>query len=244
MVVACGALQDEAKRGECFRAAAAEAAAEETTAGEAGATEQNEAIDEALEGAGTNADFNDAGPPSGVAPNPVPESASEDDGTTAAAVETVEEIVEETIGESATVSPAVAPSTPIRSTTASSPPVTPAPVTPATPEVDTAIVTKSVQRDVLVIPDRFSATVTGHRKLVRDRQLVVLDGKLLFEGDRAASSRIKEGDTVEVTKISSLRGRTYQITRPKKRPFRALRIRCELAELSSDNRRKCAAMLR
>ena len=95
-----------------------------------------------------------------------------------------------------------------------------------------------------MIPDRFSATVTGHRKLVRDRQLVVLDGKLLFEGDRAASSRIKEGDTVEVTKISSLRGRTYQITRPKKRPFRALRIRCELAELSSDNRRKCAAMLR
>ena len=79
---------------------------------------------------------------------------------------------------------------------------------------------------------------------MRDRQLVVLDGKLLFEGDRAASSRIKKGDTVEVTKISSLRGRTYQIMRPKKRPFRALRIRCELVDLSSDNRRKCAAMLR
>ena len=97
--------------------------------------------------------------------------------------------------------------------------------------------------DAPTLPRRFTAEVTAHHDLVRDRQLVVLDDALLFEGDRAASSRISVGDEVEVVKASSLRGRRYQITGPTKRPFDALRIRCELHELSVDNRRKCERMI-
>lgn len=97
--------------------------------------------------------------------------------------------------------------------------------------------------DAPTLPRRFTAEVTAHHDLVRDRQLVVLDDALLFEGDRAASSRISVGDEVEVVKTSSRRGRRYQITGPTRRPFDALRIRCELSELSVDNHRKCERMI-
>ena len=93
------------------------------------------------------------------------------------------------------------------------------------------------------IPKRFTARVTAHRDLVRDRQLLVVDDKLLFEGDNAASSAIKVGDEVNVVKSSSLRGRRYQISGPSKRRFEALRIRCERADLNVDNRRKCDGMM-
>ena len=93
------------------------------------------------------------------------------------------------------------------------------------------------------IPRRFTAQVTAYRDLVRDRQLVVLDDKLLFEGDNAASSAIRVGDEVRVVKVSSRRGRSYQITGPSRRYFTALRIRCESGDLSADNRRKCDRMM-
>ena len=93
------------------------------------------------------------------------------------------------------------------------------------------------------IPKRFTAEVTAHRNLVRDRQLLVLDDKLLFEGDNAASSAIRVGDEVNVVKSSSLRGRRYQISGPSKRRFDALRIRCERTDLNVDNRRKCDGMM-
>jgi len=93
------------------------------------------------------------------------------------------------------------------------------------------------------IPKRFTAQVTAHRDLVRDRQLLVLDDKLLFEGDNAASSAIQVGDEVNVVKSSSLRGRRYQISGPSKRRFEALRIRCERTDLNVDNRRKCDGMM-
>ncbi|MCY3813415.1 MAG: hypothetical protein OXH15_16595 [Gammaproteobacteria bacterium] len=93
------------------------------------------------------------------------------------------------------------------------------------------------------IPRRFTAEVTAHRKLVRDRQLLVLDDKLLFEGDNASSSAIGLGDVVKVVKASSFRGRKYQITGPTRRSFEALRIRCERTDLGTDNRRKCNGMM-
>ena len=93
------------------------------------------------------------------------------------------------------------------------------------------------------IPRRFTAEVTSRRALVRDRQLVVLDDKLLFEGDDAAASAIRVGDEVRVVKVSSRRGRSYQITGPSRRYFTALRIRCENADLKADNRRKCDRMM-
>lgn len=93
------------------------------------------------------------------------------------------------------------------------------------------------------IPRRFTAEVTAHRKLVRDRQLLVLDDKLLFEGDNASSSKIRLGDEVNVVKASSFRGRKYQITGPTRRSFEALRIRCERTDLGTDSRRKCNGMM-
>ena len=93
------------------------------------------------------------------------------------------------------------------------------------------------------IPKRFNAQVTAHRDLARDRQLLVLDDKLLLEGDNAASSAIKVGDEVSVVKASSLRGRKYQISGPARRRFDALRIRCERTDLNLENRRKCDGMM-
>ena len=66
-----------------------------------------------------------------------------------------------------------------------------------------AVEQRSVQRTVLTIPDRFTAEVTQVRQLLRDRQLVVLDGKLLFEGGQARVSRLKVGDEVRVSRASS-----------------------------------------
>ena len=93
------------------------------------------------------------------------------------------------------------------------------------------------------IPKRFTATVTAHRDLIRDRQLLVLDNALLFEGERAASTSIDIGDEVRVVKSSSFRGRTYQNSGPSRRPFQAIRIRCERADLKTDARRKCDGLL-
>ncbi len=93
------------------------------------------------------------------------------------------------------------------------------------------------------VPKRFTATVTAHRDLVRDRQILVLDDSLLFEGERASSTSIEVGDEVRVVKSSSFRGRTYQISGPSRRPFQAIRIRCERADLNTDDRRKCNGLL-
>ena len=104
------------------------------------------------------------------------------------------------------------------------------------------VTARTVTREVLDIPNRFSALVTARRKLVRNRQLLVLDGKLLFETDNADTSGIDRGEEVDVVKASSLRGRSYQITGPSKRSVTGLRIRCERLDLSAGNRRKCAML--
>lgn len=104
------------------------------------------------------------------------------------------------------------------------------------------VTAKTVMQEVLDIPRRFSAQVTVRRKLVRNRLLLVLDGKLLFETDNADTAGIDVGDEVDVVKASSLRGRSYQITGPSKRAVTGLRIRCERLDLSASNRRKCAIL--
>ena len=105
-----------------------------------------------------------------------------------------------------------------------------------------AIVSQTVAKEVLTIPRRFSATVTGHAPLVRDRQLLVLDDKLLFEADNRRSAAIAKGARVDVVKASSLRGRSFQIVGPSKRAVSALRIRCEDGDLTRETRRKCALL--
>ena len=99
-----------------------------------------------------------------------------------------------------------------------------------------------VEQEVLDIPERFVAEVAAVRSLVRNRQLLVLEGDLLFETDRAEQSRIEVGDEVRVARASSLFGRRYRITGPARAAVTATRLRCERTELGTDTRRKCALL--
>ena len=105
-----------------------------------------------------------------------------------------------------------------------------------------AVQRETVQQVVLDVPDRFSAQVTSVRELLHNRQLIVLDGQLLFETDRAGQSHIAVGDRVQVTRASALFGRRYRISGPARGAVNATRLRCERLELGSDTRRKCAVL--
>ena len=126
----------------------------------------------------------------------------------------------------------------------------PSPETAAAPEADDPVptmtevrITKTtVDRTVLEIPEHFVGEVTAHRKLVRDRQLIAVDDRVLFEGDVWRESKIREGNRVEVQKVSSLFGERYRIIGPSKRAVTANRIRCERIELNTDDRRKCSLL--
>ena len=125
----------------------------------------------------------------------------------------------------------------------------PAPPTQTQPEQPTprtanTVTRETVPRTVLDIPDRFVAQVRSVHTLVRNRQLLVLEGDLLFETDRAAQSRIDVGDEVQVVRASSLFGRRYRISGPSGGSTSATRMRCELLELGTDTRRKCALIER
>ena len=111
---------------------------------------------------------------------------------------------------------------------------------PAITEV--AITRTTVDRTVLDVPEHFFGEVTAHRKLVRDRQLIAVDDRALFEGDVWRESKIRPGHRVEVQKVSSLFGERYRIIGPSKRAVTANRIRCERVELNTDDRRKCALL--
>ena len=196
MVLACAAIDDDARREECFRVAAERFAAP----GEAtGIPDPDSPTDDPVSAAlpETRAD---------VRPGPVPSRP---------------------VVEPSSIRPTPAPAE--DKPTASARPKSPAP----------AVEQSSVQTTVLTIPDRFTAEVTRVRPLLRDRQLVVLDGKLLFEGGQAMVSRLKVGDEVRVSRASSLFGNRFRILGPGHRPFTAARIRCERLELTLDKQRKC-----
>lgn len=212
MVVACGAMESQERREECFRVAAETLQAPEGDSAPAVESTQTP-IEE------------DRTPEATTAPAAIPtvtEDAVEPTASEEApkrrrwfrwrkrpkAVEEAQEVVEEP--------PQAAPTS--------------------------AIVTETVAREVLTIPRRFSATVTAHTALVRDRQLLVLDDKLLFEADNRRSAAIVEGARVDVVKASSMRGRSFQIVGPSKRAVSALRIRCEDSDLTRETRRKCALL--
>ena len=198
MVLACAAIDDDARRQECFRVAAESFA----SLGEATATpDRNVPPDDPVSAEAASPGTPVYVDPAPVRPRPVVEPSA------------------------IRATPAIAEQ---RSTVAA-PPTTPAP----------AVEQRSVQRTVLTIPDRFTANVTQVRQLLRDRQLVVLDGKLLFEGGQAMVSRLKVGDEVRVSRASSLFGNRFRIIGPGHRPFTAARIRCERSELTRDKQRKC-----
>ena len=107
---------------------------------------------------------------------------------------------------------------------------------------EVAVTRTTVDRTVLEIPEHFFGEVTAHRKLVRDRQLIAVDDRVLFEGDVWRESKIRPGNRVEVQKVSSLFGERYRIIGPSKRAVTANRIRCERVELNADDRRKCSLL--
>ena len=227
MVQACGTLPDEARRQECYRIAA------RTLGDEADAPPAVEAQDEADPPATPSAvDAEAQARPTVAAPQ---ESEPDADADHTQIEEQV--VAAPPASASAVDAEAQAPPTETPSPAGEAKPMPPA-------SALESIVATTVERTTFAIPKRFTAEVTRHQKLVGNRQLLVLDGKLLFEGDNAATSRIKPGQQVDVVKVSSFRGRRYQITGPSKRAFMALRIRCELSELGSDNRRKCRVMFR
>lgn len=122
------------------------------------------------------------------------------------------------------------------------PKVPTAPAKPAAAPAPSVVRREVVEQQVLDIPERFVAEVAAVRSLVRNRQLLVLEGNLLFETDRAEQSRIEVGDEVRVTRASSLFGRRYRITGPARAAVTATRLRCERIELGTDTRRKCALL--
>ena len=217
MVQACTTVADETQRQECFRAAADSLGGDGMDA--AGEHAEAAGDDEVVEGRAEAA-----------------EEAVPVDAAPALQTELVETVVEDDpVQAKAADSPAAAPAE--AATTEA------APKRSRVARAFRELITAQRATEAPSLPRRFTAEVTAHHDLVRDRQLVVLDDALLFEGDKAASSRISVGDEVEVVKTSSRRGRRYQITGPTRRPFDALRIRCELSELSVDNRRKCERMI-
>lgn len=219
MVVACGAMESQERREECFRVAA-----ETLQAPEGDRAPPAENTQTRIEEDRTPIE-EDRTPSATTAPAAIPTVTENTDEPTASEApkrrrwfrwrkrpKAVEEEAQEVVEE-------------------------PPPAAPTS-----AIVTETVAREVLTIPRRFSATVTAHTALVRDRQLLVLDDKLLFEADNRRSAAIVEGARVDVVKASSMRGRSFQIVGPSRRAVSALRIRCEDSDLTRETRRKCALL--
>lgn len=111
---------------------------------------------------------------------------------------------------------------------------------------DRAAVGKVVEtrtpRTTFEIPKRFTATVTAIHRSGRNRRLVALDGKLLFESNRAGEGGLRLGDEVRVVRASRLYGKRFQITGPSRRPFTADRIRCEREDITIATRRQCSLL--
>lgn len=100
---------------------------------------------------------------------------------------------------------------------------------------------KSVAAGARTLPRYFSATVTNVRALVRDRQVILLDNNLLFEGQ---GPTFKIGDVVDVISPRYRMFSGYTIGLPKGRKLKFQRLACEQVdgELREDTRRKCSAL--
>lgn len=97
--------------------------------------------------------------------------------------------------------------------------------------------------DVFDIPPTFVGKVSAVRRLVRDRQLIAVNGNLLFEGDVANSSAVLEGDVITVARLSSLfKSDRFRLIPRSKRAIMARRLRCESPELLAETRGKCGLL--
>ncbi len=89
------------------------------------------------------------------------------------------------------------------------------------------------------IPKKFSASVVSTRGLIRDRQIVLLDNYLVFEGE---GPEFDVGTTVNVSKRGFF-GDAYTITSRKSRSKVFSRLRCEDPQRSEATERKCSALM-
>ena len=219
MATSCRALVDEARREECLQLVANLKRTFE------------EAAAKAVEGAsGTTAEEHDE-PSASQLPATIAATPSADEGPSADEVSGVSDEREQS------------PRIPSVSTRASLPDN--APPTANVPPPDDApptaqVVETTVERKVLDIPDHFFGAVTAYRRLVRDRQLIAIDNRLLFEGDVAAESNVEPGDRVEIRRTSRFFGESYILVGPSKRSINARRILCERVDLSQKSRQRCA----
>lgn len=220
MVLSCSVIENAERREQCFRAAA-DAAEDKDDGQPASVAERASTVAAPAEAATppTEAQEPSAGEHGGPAA-PLERSAGEREGLAT-------RVKEPSAQESERLDPPT-------QTQAEQPP----------PQTANTVTRETVPRTVLDIPDRFVAEVRSVHALVRNRQLLVLEGDLLFETDRAAQSRIDVGDEVQVVRASSLFGRRYRISGPSGGSTSATRMRCELLELGTDTRRKCALIER
>ena len=90
-----------------------------------------------------------------------------------------------------------------------------------------------------VIPKQFDGVITAVVPLARDRQLISIDDRLVFEG----TSVFDLGDTVDVVRLSNVGAGRFRITSSVGRPANMARIRCERQDdLRRDHRRKCRVL--
>lgn len=90
-----------------------------------------------------------------------------------------------------------------------------------------------------VIPKRFDGVITAVVPLARDRQLISIDDRLVFEG----TSVFDLGDDVDVVRLSNVGAGRFRITSSAGRPANMARIRCERQDdLRRDHRRKCRVL--
>ncbi len=90
-----------------------------------------------------------------------------------------------------------------------------------------------------VIPKQFDGVITAVVPLARDRQLISIDDRLVFEG----TSVFDLDDNVDVVRLSNVGAGRFRITSSAGRPANMARIRCERQDdLRRDHRRKCRVL--
>ncbi len=118
-------------------------------------------------------------------------------------------------------------------------PAQPVPVAP--PQASESTSVSDDGSDRVEVPRRFTSTVIKVRALVRNRQLVLLDNDLLFEGEGPSYD---VGEKVTVVKRGRLgKSYTFSSNRGRSREFRRLPCEMRADETNQDTERKCTGFL-
>ena len=94
------------------------------------------------------------------------------------------------------------------------------------------------QGTYIKLPRRFEATITAAQNLVRGRQLIALDGYLVFVAEQREKGMLKIGDTVKVVRSSRFTDTRFSLT-GNAGIVLATRVPCEKRDLSKESRIRC-----